>query len=61
MTLYIAVELSQHELPLFVGTRREVAKWANLSPENVSAYCQQGRESLKNKCRFEKVRIENDL
>lgn len=58
MTLYIATDLSPYELPLFVGTRREVATWANMTPENISGYCQRGKVSLKNKCKFEKVKID---
>lgn len=60
MTLYIAVELTRYELPLFVGTRDEVAAWAELTPSNISAYCKQGSESLKNKCRFDKIKIDNE-
>lgn len=60
MVIYIAVEIGKLELPLYVGTRNEIAQWANLTPENISAYCQQKRESLKNNCRFEKIKIEND-
>lgn len=58
--IYIAIDLSQYELPLYVGTRKEVAKWANLRPESVSDYYNKGRINRKNKCKFIKLYIDEN-
>lgn len=59
MLLYMAVTLDDYQLPLFVGTRKEVASWADLSPDNVSQYAGCNLNSHKNNCRFVKVVIDS--
>lgn len=57
MDLFMAVTLDRYQLPLFIGTRKEVAQWANLSPDNISAYVGRGLKSYKNGCKFIKVTV----
>ena len=57
MLLYMAVTLDDYQLPLFVGTRKEVAGWADLAPDNISMYAGRNLNSYKNNCKFVKVVI----
>ena len=61
MLLYMAVTLDDYQLPLFVGTRKEVAIWADLAPDNVSMYVRRKLNSYKNNCKFVKVVIDDTI
>lgn len=59
--LYLAVSNDKYELPLKVArTSAELARWADMAESNMSRYISNGKASYRNKCRFLKLRINNN-
>lgn len=57
--LYMIVDNDHQDLPLFIGTLKETAEWANTTPNVVlSAIC--NAKKRKTKTKFAKVEIEEE-